>query len=139
MEAIDRIRQALESQNKYAIHLGQKLTEFSEGRAVLVLEGREAITNPLGTIHGGILFGLADTAAGGACYSGGHYVTTASAAIHYYRPGQQNDTLTAIGQVTKWGRRICFAECKIYNQNEDLLCHYTGSYAVLDEIPGLSS
>ena len=77
--------------------LGIKLLEVGAGAARAQLRVTSELINGHGTVHGGIVFLLADTAFGCAC--NGESVeeqhTIASASIEYLRPAHVGDVLVA--------------------------------------------
>src|SRR5436853_2624048 len=56
-------------QPPFAVLLGISITEVSEGRVVFVAEPSEYHYNPLGTVHGGVMATLLDSALGCAVQS----------------------------------------------------------------------
>ncbi|MET0695501.1 MAG: PaaI family thioesterase [Propionibacteriaceae bacterium] len=69
--------------------LGFELEEISEGRAVFAMDPAEFHENPLGTVHGGVLATLLDSATGCALHSTlppGMGYTTTSLNVTYTRP-----------------------------------------------------
>lgn len=72
----------------YNRHNGVTLVELEEGRSVVEAKLTRESMNPQGTAHGGLIFSLADTAAGCACMSRGRTAVTLSAAANYLAPGK---------------------------------------------------
>lgn len=71
----------------YNRHNGIRLVEAADGRAVVEVQLSRESLNPQGTAHGGLIFSLADTAAGCACMSRGRVGVTLSGNVNYLRPG----------------------------------------------------
>ena len=72
-----------------AVLLGMSITEVSEGRAVFAAEPSEYHYNPLGTVHGGVMATLLDSALGCAVQSmlpAGTSYTTLELKVNYLRP-----------------------------------------------------
>jgi uncharacterized protein (TIGR00369 family) len=90
------------------------LVEAGVGRAVF--EGRpdESLYNPIGTVHGGLVCTLLDSAVGCAVQTTlpkGQGYTSVEIKVNYLRPVvAQSGTLRCVGTVTKPGSRIAFAE-----------------------------
>lgn len=67
-------------------HNGITVVEVGEGRAVAQFPLTDETLNPQGTGHGGLLFSLADVAAGVACFTRGRMCVTQCATANYLRP-----------------------------------------------------
>ena len=73
----------------FAALLGIWITEVSEGRVVFAAEPSEYHYNPLGTVHGGVMATLLDSALGCAVQSmlpAGTSYTTLELKVNYLRP-----------------------------------------------------
>jgi uncharacterized protein (TIGR00369 family) len=83
------VEKALASRPAVAELIGFNVEEISGGRAVGCLEAGPQHTNPMGTIHGGVLCDLADAAMGMAFASTlapNESFTTMSLSINFFRP-----------------------------------------------------
>src|SRR5215475_15062696 len=91
--------------------LGASLEEVALDRAVVKLPYREQITNGSGTVHGGILATLADTAVAFALstnFDGKMGFATADLTIHYLRRARGD--VWARARILKKGRRANVGE-----------------------------
>ncbi len=87
--------------------LRPELTELGLDRAVLKLPYREELTNGSGTVHGGILATLADTAVAFALstnFDGKMGFATADLTIHFLRRARSD--VWARASIAKKGKRI---------------------------------
>ena len=75
--------------------MGVELVELKEGEATVAMEVRRDMTNFHGTVHGGAVFTLADTAFALACNSHGIPAVALSVTIDYFAPAQPGARLTA--------------------------------------------
>ena len=85
------------------------------GETVMTLVAEERHSNPMGTLHGGILCDLADAAMGMAYHSllePGESFTTLELKINFLRPFWTG-RLVARGRVVSRGRTVGLAECEI--------------------------
>ena len=73
--------------NNFAKLLGIELTELSNGYAKAEMKVTKELLNPIGSIHGGCLYTIADIAGGAAASSYGIHVTTIDGNFHYLRAG----------------------------------------------------
>jgi uncharacterized protein (TIGR00369 family) len=95
--------------------LGISVDAVRVGEIDLRLEARPEHTNLLGTVHGGVLATLADTAAGLAVRTSiprGSRHVSANLDVQYLAPAAV-DTLLATGRVVRLGRRLAFAEASV--------------------------
>lgn len=90
------------------------------------LEGviSETSYNNMNIVHGGYIFGLADTAAGIAALSNVFgsdvNIVTVDANINYFKPAK-GERLVAKASVIKPGKTISVIEVEIYNDNNDMV------------------
>jgi uncharacterized protein (TIGR00369 family) len=113
--------------------LGIEVLERGDGETVFKLEAEERHSNPMGTIHGGILCDLADAAMGMAFFSTleeGESFTTLELKINYLRPFWTG-TLLAHGKVISRGRTIGLTECRIVDESDRLIAHATSTCMAL--------
>ena len=115
--------------NKFAIENGIFIILIREGYAEVELEVQPHHLNPIGSVHGGCLFTLADACCISAATSYGMKVTTMDATFHFLRPGLNSTKLLAKGQVIKHGRQVNVVRADIYDQDEVLLA--TGTFSCM--------
>lgn len=109
--------------------LGMTMESLEAGRVVFALTPRPDFGNTLGTVHGGILSTLLDSAMGCAVHAslppGGGY-TTLELKVNFVRPAQTDgDRLVCEGTVVHLGRRVATAEGRITDQAGRLVAHGT--------------
>jgi uncharacterized protein (TIGR00369 family) len=115
--------------------LGLDLVSAGDGAAVFRCEADESVYNPIGTVHGGWLCTILDSAAGCAIQ------TLLPAGVGYSSIEIKVSFLTAVrtgsgplevtGRALKLGRRVGFAEAHARDASGDLVGHATTSVAVL--------
>lgn len=115
--------------------LGMWIHEVSEGRVIFAIEPAEYQYNPLGTVHGGILATLLDSALGCAVHSllpVGSTFTTLELKVNYLRPvSAQTGTFYAEGTVVHLGKRIATAEGRVSDASGKLYGHGTTTCIIL--------
>ncbi|MEU7868084.1 PaaI family thioesterase [Dactylosporangium sp. NPDC049140] len=118
--------------------LGTGGLDAQEGRVVVTLEPQEYHYNPLGTVHGGVLATLLDTATGCAVHStlpAGVGYTTLDLTTKFLRPASiASGVLTCEGTVLSKGRRTALAQAQITDGRGALIAHAT-STCMLFEMP----
>lgn len=101
--------------------LGLQSEDQGEGRAKVSFVATERHLNPHGTVHGGAIASLCDTAMGMAVISGASpeasRPVTIEMKITYLEPSAPGDVV-ATAQVRKRGRRITVVETEVTQENE---------------------
>jgi uncharacterized protein (TIGR00369 family) len=113
--------------------IGFKPTTVEPGRAVVELEATKRHTNPMGTLHGGILCDIADAAMGIAfatTLEAGESFTTLELKINFLKPVWQA-RLRAIGRVVKKGRTVSLIECDVLDENDNLVARASSTCMTL--------
>jgi uncharacterized protein (TIGR00369 family) len=113
--------------------IGFKIPEAGNGRTVVTLQSGRQHFNPMGTLHGGILCDIADTAMGVAFASTlapGESFTTVELKINYLRPVREAK-LRAEGRVVQRGRTIGYVECEVTDENGKLIAKSNSTCLVL--------
>jgi uncharacterized protein (TIGR00369 family) len=87
--------------------------------------------NPLGTVHGGVISTMLDTATGCAVHSTlavGELYTSLDLTVKFLRPVTvDSGELTAEGTVLQRGRRTALAQAQLSDQAGRLVAHATSS------------
>jgi uncharacterized protein (TIGR00369 family) len=113
--------------------LGIDLVEAGGGLCTMKLEAEERHSNPMGTIHGGIIGDLADAAMGMAYFSRlaeGESFTTLELKINFLRPFWTG-TLLAHGRVVHGGRTVGLAECDVVDAEGRLVARASSTCMTL--------
>jgi uncharacterized protein (TIGR00369 family) len=113
--------------------LGVELVEAGGGECTMRMEAGEQHSNPMGTIHGGILCDIADAAMGMAFFSTleeGESFTTLELKINYLRPFWTG-TLLAHGKVVSRGKTVGLTECRVVDDKDRLIAHATSTVMAL--------
>jgi uncharacterized protein (TIGR00369 family) len=110
-----------------------------EGSVTVELDPQEFHYNPLGTMHGGIISTLLDTAAACSVHTtlaAGVGYTSLDLNVKFLRPVTiASGRLTCTGTVLQRGRRTALAEARITDAAGKLIAHATSSCMIF-EIPG---
>ena len=113
--------------------VGFKLLSAEGGQAVWQLEAGPQHTNPMGTLHGGIVCDIADAAMGmayAARLDEGETFTTLELKINFLKP-VRTGRLTATGRVVKAGRTIGLVECDVTDEQASLVARATSTCMTL--------
>ena len=107
--------------------VGIEVEDAEEGRSRIRLEAGDRHLNPVGTVHGGAIATLVDTAMGAAVKTTGDGSTaTVEMKVTYLEPARPG-TLVADAQVRKRGRRITIVEAEV-TQDDELVAHAIGTF-----------
>jgi uncharacterized protein (TIGR00369 family) len=115
--------------------LGFDIVEVEEGRAVFEMPPVHDHLNPLGTVHGGVLSTLLDSALGCAVHTtlpAGASYTTLELKVNFLRPAfPGGETLRAEGRVVHRGATIALADAQIVGaESGKLVAHATSTLLI---------
>lgn len=106
----------------FTVHNHIRVTDLQDGEARVELTLQPESLNRWGTAHGGILFALADIAAGTAVLTLRQEVClTVNASIDFLDAAGLGSTLIAVGHVDRMGKSLCFCHADITDETGRLL------------------
>lgn len=100
-------------QEPYANFLGIKLKEVGEGSAIAELDIKDYMLNSHGTVHGAIIFSIADYVFAAACNSYGRTAVGLSTNVNFMAPGQKGSCLVATATEEKRNYRTSWYKVKV--------------------------
>lgn len=114
------------------------LKEVGDGRIIFTMQPEEYHFNPIGTVHGGVIATILDSAMACAVHTklpvGGNY-TSLEIKVNYIRPIlADTGPLECVGEVIHMGRRMATAEGKLVGADGKLYAHGTTTCMVF--LPG---
>src|SRR5271170_3401287 len=113
--------------------LGLRILSIEPGRASIEFEATASHSNPMGTLHGGVLCDLAD-AAMGAAYRGtladGESFTTLELKINFLRPVWKA-TLRADAEIVRRGQTVGLVECDVLDERGRLVARASSTCMTL--------
>lgn len=109
-------------------YMGIEITDVGPGWAKGRLEYREYHVNPIGSVHGGVLFFLADSVGGTAASSRGSRVTTANGSIYYLNAAMNPEQLVAEAVELKAGKNLLTYDVYIRTEEGKLVAKATMEY-----------
>lgn len=124
---LQKYKNYFNNNDMFSIACGMKLVEIQSGYAKVELVIDKNSMNYMGSMHGGLLYTMADVAAGTAVVSCGKQCVTLNAHTEYIRPALSGRVI-AEGKVTSSGRTI--KRCEIIIHSEDGAV-YAKSYIVM--------
>ena len=123
----EEILEKMEKEKGYFNYNNYHIVKATEKMIELRADLTENSMNPYNMAHGGLIFGLGDTAMGMAV---GEKTLTITANISYIKSGTGKYIMARAEQVKK-GNSICFAKAMIYNDNEELIATMNASYYLI--------
>ena len=120
------------SKGGFAERLGAEVERADDGSARMRFTASEEHLNQAGTVHGGVLATLVDTAMGAAVRSAtgeGDVPATSQLTVTYLRPGKPG-TVVATAEVRTQGQHLTVCEADV-QQDGKALVHALATFAVL--------
>ena len=84
---------------------------------------RKEMTNPVGTLHGGVIAGIMDDLIGVTAFSLGEttFNTSVNLNVDYFYPVQEGDEVIATTQIVKQGNTLKNIQCEVRDKNNKLI------------------
>ena len=120
----------------YNHHNGIKLVALEEGHSIVEVQLTRDSMNPQGTAHGGLIFSLADTAAGCACISRGRSAVTLSGNVNYLRPGK-GEYLRAEATEQHYGSKTAVYRVTITDPQQNKVAELVMTFFLGEKMPEL--
>lgn len=114
------------------IGLKMAFYEDEEGRVVAEFTTRDEHQGYPGVVHGGIVTALLDETLGRVCIAVGRWMVTGRLNIRWRRPIPVGETLTVVGEVVSWKKRLLEARGEIRLADGKVGAEATGTFL---EIP----
>ncbi|HET7735792.1 MAG TPA: PaaI family thioesterase [Nocardioidaceae bacterium] len=115
--------------------LGMTNFQVERGSVSVELKAEQRHYNPLGTVHGGVISTLLDTAAGCSVHSTlavGETYTSLDLTVKFLRAvTAESGTLRAVGSVIQRGRRTALAVAKLYDEAGKLVAYASSSCMIM--------
>jgi len=111
--------------------IGLAFTDVAEGASECTLAVTDDLKNPLGVVHGGVLYAMADTGMGGALYptlDDDEVGTTIEVTVRYFRPVREG-RVTCETEVVHRGGSIAHLASEVRHDGE-AVAHAVGSFFV---------
>jgi len=108
------------------------LLVVEEGEVSISYRIRKEMTNPVGSIQGGVMAALIDDTMGLAFYTLflENMYTTTNLNINYLFAAKENDLVIVKAKTVRIGKKIANIECKVYNQDGGIITTATSNLVV---------
>jgi uncharacterized protein (TIGR00369 family) len=130
-DAATDIRDAM-ARSEFHRWAGMELLRIEAGEAHVALDATPHHLNLRGSLHGGMIAAVADTATGLAIRSmlePGRAHATVQLDIHFLAPGSAG-RIVALGRTVRVGRRLGYAEADVVDEAGTLLARATATHAI---------
>jgi uncharacterized protein (TIGR00369 family) len=137
LERIEELLHLFNETAPIARCFGMRLSYTEEGNAVVDLPYNPNLDHALGGVHGGVYATMLDTAGwftAAATHDVSLWLATAEISIHLLAPAE-GTALRAVGRLLKSGKRQDIAEMHLYDAEDRLIGHATGTFVVLPNVP----
>ena len=117
----------------FAARLGAEVEAADDGSARIAFEVTDEHLNPAGTLHGGVLATLVDTAMGVAVRTTtgeGEVPATSQLTVTYLRPGKPGP-LSVTARLRTRGEHLTVCEADVQQDGKDLV-HAVATFALLE-------
>ena len=132
---LERANRSLQT-NPFDRYMEYKIVELAEGESVLIMEMTGSkFSNSQGYVHGGVLYGMADSVMGVACSTVGKRVVTLELSMNYFLPTAIDSSVVAKGHVVHNGRKTLVCTCDFFDKNNCCLGKAKGTFFVIGMVP----
>jgi acyl-CoA thioesterase len=114
-------------QDTYGKWLNPTIEKIEAGYCQMKMTVRPEFLNGVGTVHGGIVFGIADTAFAYASNSHNRIAVALDVTIAYPNAGQVNDVFTIEAKEIYLGGRTAIYQVTVINQHQLLIGLFQGT------------
>lgn len=135
----EKYKEYFNKHDMFSVNSQMKLVELREGYAKVEHTIDKKSMNYMGSIHGGLLYTMADVAAGTAMVSCGKQGVTLNASTDYIKPAHSGKVI-AEGKVTSSGRAISRCEVEVHSEDGTVYSrsHITMYITGKDVLPDVS-
>jgi len=138
LPGVEQLRLAFQGEENaapIARTLDYRLTEVEEGRVVFEATPTRAVYNPIGTVHGGWMATLLDSACACAVHStlkAGQTYTTLELKTVFHRALTEGVPVRCVGRIIQVGRKAGFSEARLEGLDGKLYATATSTCLVME-------
>lgn len=124
---MEKIKAFFEENDLFAKQNGMKILDVKEGFAKVSMKTEKHHLNGAGTVHGGVIFSLADFAFAIATNSYKKLALAVNASIQFMKPGFEGNELRATAQTESQSTKLGHFRVTVKNENEELIAVFQGT------------
>ncbi|MFX0133970.1 MAG: PaaI family thioesterase [Candidatus Hodarchaeota archaeon] len=125
-EYVDKLIEKSKNDN-FMKFLGIEILKIEKGYASVALKMRDEFLNFNNSIHGGIIYSVADIAFSLASNSLGIPAVALQVNINFLKAVNRNDELTAEVRLKKMGKTVSLYEMDVFNGEKELVASLIGN------------
>ncbi|BBM82886.1 PaaI family thioesterase [Candidatus Uabimicrobium amorphum] len=137
MSDINKLLDMFNNKAPIAQLFGMKLSFDENNNAKVHLPYNPNLDHALGLVHGGIYATMLDNAGwftvAAHSETNNFWIATSEMSIHFLLPAKQT-SLLATGKIIKYGKRQSIAEMSLFDGNDNLVGHSTGTFIQLSNV-----
>jgi len=115
------------NQDGYSQWMGIKIIEIKANYCFIEMKVTKEMINGLKSVHGGVTFGLADSALAFSSNNDGNAGVALSCNINYLKAGREGDILRAESKLVNDTRKTAVYDIAITNQNNEPVAKFVGT------------
>lgn len=126
-------RLVTEARSQAGNWLGFTLENAERGHVEFSLPVRREMTNPFGGLHGGMMGVIVDECMGWAVVTLDLPVRYTTTGLHldFLRAAKEGETVRAVAEVVRQGKRTIYVECSVYGGDEKLVARANSTLIAL--------
>ena len=101
--------------------IGLEFMELTPTHSKARIKNTAALSNPYGSMHGGVLMSVADTVAGATACMNGRYASTVSANLNFLMPAEDTDYVYCECTTIKAGKHLIVLDVKITDDRDEII------------------
>ncbi len=117
----EKINELAQEEGRFINLVGLEILELSLGHAKGAIHVERKHSNPMGAVHGGCIYTMADTIAGLAANTHGEYVVTTSSSVNFLAPAINTTVITVEADEVRHGRKLSVYDVKVLNDNDEVI------------------
>lgn len=123
----ERVVKRMLERDAFSAWLGLELLDVRPRYAAVRMTVRPDMVNGFGVCHGGVTFGLADSAFAFAANTNGRVTVSIDNSITYPATVSAGDVLTAVATEESAANRIAFYSVRVTNQHDSVVALFRGT------------
>lgn len=120
MDINEKINELLEN-SEFIKYMEIEFTRLDEEEAVAKIPFKSKFLNAYGSVHGGLLYAIADTVAGAQACMSGSLCTTVDGAMNYFEPAVNTEYIYCIAKRVRCGKHLVNVKVEIKDDDGKLL------------------
>lgn len=113
-EELSTQKERVNERNLFMLHNGIRVTELTQECARVEAVITETSKNTMGGVHGGLMFVMAEVAAGTLTRNDGRKYVTLDSSFRFIQGAGDVDRVEAVASIVKRGKTVSFIHARVY-------------------------